>query len=163
MKDIVTVAEENGLEMKKEGSILRAHCPFHSDTDTPNFTIYAETDSWFCFRCNEGGDTIAFVAKIKGISRSDAKMLLQNTQVDMEELKEEIDGLDSEPAVLIYNKEVNILVSKMCRQTLQAHPEKEEEIFKILKNLDQQLLQPITKEKMDEIRQDITQKLFNHE
>ena len=32
-------------------------CPLHKDTD-PSFTVYLDTNSFYCFGCHRGGDTI---------------------------------------------------------------------------------------------------------
>ena len=32
-------------------------CPLHKDTD-PSFTVYLESNSFYCFGCQQGGDTI---------------------------------------------------------------------------------------------------------
>ena len=32
-------------------------CPLHKDTD-PSFTVYLDTNSFFCFGCHKGGDVI---------------------------------------------------------------------------------------------------------
>lgn len=40
-------------------------CPFHDDTK-PSLKVYPETQSWFCFGCNEGGDVIEFIMKSEG-------------------------------------------------------------------------------------------------
>ena len=32
-------------------------CPLHKDTD-PRFTVYLDTNSFYCFGCHRGGDTI---------------------------------------------------------------------------------------------------------
>ena len=46
--------------LQKCGRTLRGLCPFHIDTNKPNFHIYPKTNSWYCFACGEGGDTISF-------------------------------------------------------------------------------------------------------
>ena len=47
-------------ELKQISGVLRGACPFHHDTGTPNFTIYPKTNTWYCFRCGVGGDSIKF-------------------------------------------------------------------------------------------------------
>ena len=54
-------------EVKPFGGILRGKCPIHKDSGTPNFTIYPKTNSWFCFRCGFGGDSIAFWMRWKDV------------------------------------------------------------------------------------------------
>jgi len=49
----------------KSGRILVGKCPFHEDTGNPNFRLYTDTNSWYCFRCGEGGDVITFMMKLK--------------------------------------------------------------------------------------------------
>lgn len=40
-------------------------CPFHTEK-TPSFTIFAKTNTFFCFGCNVKGDAIAFYQKMYG-------------------------------------------------------------------------------------------------
>lgn len=39
------------------GANYRANCPWHDDS-TPSFYLYPENNSFFCFGCNEWGDTL---------------------------------------------------------------------------------------------------------
>lgn len=57
MEDIYPFSDQ----LKKIGGLLRGPCPLHSDTTKANFTIYPKTNSWYCFACGKGGDTIAYV------------------------------------------------------------------------------------------------------
>jgi hypothetical protein len=50
---------------------LKALCPFHEEK-TPSFTIYTNTNSYFCYGCNAGGDVIAFLMKLHGIEFKEA-------------------------------------------------------------------------------------------
>jgi len=68
-------------------------CPIHGE-NTPSFTIYDDTDSWYCFgACSSGGDVIEFVKKMEDVSFSEAKSkvleILDITEEEYEELKEE--------------------------------------------------------------------------
>ena len=52
-------------KLQKCGKTMRGLCPFHGDTNKPNFHIYPETNSWYCFACGQGGDNISFYMKLK--------------------------------------------------------------------------------------------------
>jgi len=45
------------VELRQAGSHLVGCCPFHEEK-TPSFTVYEDTNSYFCFGCRERG-TIA--------------------------------------------------------------------------------------------------------
>ena len=57
--DIVEVAEYYGIELNKQNKCC---CPFHTEK-TGSFQVYPKTQSFYCFGCGVGGDTIAFVQK----------------------------------------------------------------------------------------------------
>ena len=42
-------------------------CPFHNEK-TPSFTIFTETNSYYCFGCKIGGDVIDFVMKTQNLN-----------------------------------------------------------------------------------------------
>ena len=53
-----------GSNWKRAGRIIRVNCPFPEHRDsTPSFTIYPETNTWFCFGGCGGGDSIKFIEK----------------------------------------------------------------------------------------------------
>lgn len=49
-----------GIELQRSGRRLRGLCPFHEER-SPSFTVYPDGGGFFCFGCNKGGDSIAFV------------------------------------------------------------------------------------------------------
>lgn len=159
MKDILTILGEYGLEIKKEGSVLRAYCPFHDDTGKPNFTVYPATDSWYCFAGCGGGDVIQFVSKYEEISRVDAKLKLDGVTTDLEELKEKINSISVEPISLNYNDQLNILVSDLLNKYLLNNSDKSLYVLNIMKQFDQQLLLPVDFSKMKTILEDVKTKL----
>lgn len=150
-KTLLELIQEYGIEIKDEGSVLRIFCPFHDDKHKPNLTLYPETDSYYCFACGESGDAADFVSQVEGIDISQALKKVHGTLVDMGELQEMIDGLDVENEESVYNKDLNILLSKKVRKCLQCHSDQSEEIFKYLKRLDLTLENPISYKKMQEI------------
>ncbi|MCM8784249.1 MAG: CHC2 zinc finger domain-containing protein [Candidatus Omnitrophica bacterium] len=48
------------LQLKKSGRNYTALCPFHPEKH-PSFYIYPETNSFYCYGCNQGGDVVKFV------------------------------------------------------------------------------------------------------
>ena len=55
------LAEKYGVALKQTGSnLMTGICPFHEDTD-PSFTIYLNSNSFYCFGCHIGGDSIALL------------------------------------------------------------------------------------------------------
>jgi hypothetical protein len=160
MKDILEIITEYGLEVVKEGEILRALCPFHNDSGRPNFTVYKDTDSWFCFACNFGGDAIDFVSKFEGISKRQAMSKLRGNVDEFAEFMEMADGLDV-PDESVKNNECDFSVSYMVRQAMQQYPNRIPEVFKFLKEFDVRLQEPITLEQEQEILNEVKQKLLN--
>lgn len=49
------------------GGTLKGLCPFH-DEKTPSFNVNASRGFFHCFGCGEGGDVIAFVMKVDGLT-----------------------------------------------------------------------------------------------
>ena len=68
IKAKIDVVEEIGLvvSLQKSGKALKGLCPFHNER-TPSFYVFAETQTWRCFGCNEGGDVFSFVQKQQGL------------------------------------------------------------------------------------------------
>ena len=52
-----------------------ALCPFHTEK-TPSFTIYRDTQSYYCFGCGNGGDAITFVKNIEHLDYVEAVRFL---------------------------------------------------------------------------------------
>src|SRR5579859_5898050 len=72
IKAKIDVIEEIGLvvALQKSGKALKGLCPFHNER-TPSFYVFAETQTWRCFGCNEGGDIFSFVQKQQGLDFRD--------------------------------------------------------------------------------------------
>ena len=59
-----------------KGNLLVGFCPFHNDKNHPNFTIYTNTKSFYCFSCGSTGDSIEFIRKQQNLKFLDAVKLL---------------------------------------------------------------------------------------
>jgi DNA primase len=54
---IATVLAHYGLKADSNNKLC---CPFHAD-DTPSLQVYPKTNTWHCFGCGKGADTIDFI------------------------------------------------------------------------------------------------------
>lgn len=77
------------VTLKRRGSTLVGLCPFHNEK-TGSFTVYPETQSFYCFGCGAGGDAIGFLRRIENLDYMDAVKLL----ADRAGLQIPNDGLD---------------------------------------------------------------------
>ena len=86
--DIVDLASEAGVKLRRSGRTQTGFCPFHSNTRTPAFVIWPETGTWRCFgECNDGGDIFKFVMKKEGIDFKEAlQRLAERAGVQLEDL-----------------------------------------------------------------------------
>ncbi len=63
------------ISLKRNGSRYTACCPFHNE-NTPSFTVFTDTSSYYCFGCGAGGDVITFVMNRENLDYVDAVKLL---------------------------------------------------------------------------------------
>ncbi len=64
--DIVEIVGQS-VKLRRTGKNYIGFCPFHSNTRTPAFVIFPETQTWRCFgQCNEGGDIFGYMMKREG-------------------------------------------------------------------------------------------------
>lgn len=62
-----------GGTWKQTGKIIKVRCPFPDHRDSvPSFTIYPETNTWFCFGGCGGGDSIQFIEQYCQVPFKDA-------------------------------------------------------------------------------------------
>jgi DNA primase len=64
--NIIDLVSET-VQLRRTGKNYTGFCPFHSNTRTPAFVVFADTGTWRCFgQCNEGGDIFRYVMKKEG-------------------------------------------------------------------------------------------------
>lgn len=62
-------------QLKRRGKNLVGLCPFHNEK-TPSFTVYPESQSFFCFGCGAGGEVISFIRRAENLDYAEAVRLL---------------------------------------------------------------------------------------
>lgn len=77
------------VNLRHRGKTLVGLCPFHNEK-TPSFTVYPESQSFYCFGCNAGGEIITFLRRIENLDFVESvKSLAQRAGMQMPE-----DGYD---------------------------------------------------------------------
>ena len=61
--------------LKRAGSTLKGLCPFHNER-TPSFTVYPNTNSFYCYGCQSGGDVVTFIKTAENLDYMEAVKLL---------------------------------------------------------------------------------------
>lgn len=77
VKERNRIAEVVGgyVNLKRSGRTAKGLCPFHSEK-TPSFTVFEDTESFYCFGCQAGGDVIHFISRIENLDYVEAVKFL---------------------------------------------------------------------------------------
>ena len=75
---LAEVVEQAGVPLRGRGRVRQAVCPFHEEREG-SFTVYADTERWYCFGCGEGGDVLDFLQRLEGLSLPEAIRRLEAT------------------------------------------------------------------------------------
>ncbi len=88
--DIVDIVSET-VKLRHTGKNYTGFCPFHTNTKTPAFVVFPDTQTWRCFgQCNDGGDLFNFVMKREGWDFPEAlRRLAERAGVTLEEFTPE--------------------------------------------------------------------------
>jgi 5S rRNA maturation endonuclease (ribonuclease M5) len=112
--DIVEIIEkETGLQIDRAKRRPKILCPFHNDHD-PSLTIFPETQSFYCFGCQIGGNAINFLMHLNKLSdfKDGIKLAIEKGYIrDVEVKKEEKDHFYYERL-----SELPIHISKWLRE-----------------------------------------------
>ena len=68
--------ETSGVRLRGKGRVRQGVCPFHDEAEA-SFTVYGDTERFWCFGCGEGGDVLDFVQRIEGLSLPEAIQRLE--------------------------------------------------------------------------------------
>lgn len=93
------------VQLRRRGRILTGLCPFHSEK-TGSFTVYPESQSFYCFGCGAGGDVIGFIRRIENLEYVEAvKLLAQRCGMAVPENGEEDRTAKLRTVILEMNRE----------------------------------------------------------
>jgi len=150
---ILELVEKYGLEITKQGNLYVTYCPFHKDEHRPNFTVYEDTDSYYCYTCSKGGDAIDFFARMEKITYSQAKHRLYS---DLSSLRNRINKVQ---APKCYNDIVNLQVSRQFRSVIYKRPDRLAEVMKVMAYVDSMLIRDITQDEAIDLVSEVSSRL----
>ena len=102
------------VTLRRAGSNYTGPCPFHSER-TPSFTVFPDSQSFFCFGCEAGGDAFTFIMRSENLDYPNAiEFLAKRTGVDIpRSAEEERKGLSRKR---VY--EMNLIAARFFRECL---------------------------------------------
>ena len=63
--------EAAGVALRGKGRVRQGVCPFHQEAEG-SFTVYADTEKFYCFGCGAGGAVLDFVQRTEGLTLPEA-------------------------------------------------------------------------------------------
>jgi DNA primase len=116
--DIVEVIGES-VSLRKTGRSYLGFCPFHQNTRTPAFTVYPDTQSFYCFGCQASGTVFDFVMRQQGLDFREALHLLaQRAGIQIKPQTEEEQQQDQQRTRLL---EITSLAARYFNYMLLEH------------------------------------------
>ena len=67
----ITSVISSYITLKRSSRNMVGLCPFHSEK-SPSFTVFADTQSYYCFGCGAGGDVITFIKNVENLEYIEA-------------------------------------------------------------------------------------------
>ncbi len=111
----------NTVTLRKSGKSYTGFCPFHSNTKTPSFVVFPDTQTWRCFgACADGGDIFSFVMKREGYDfKQTLEVLAQQAGIQLEAPSPQKEQQDKQRQKLF---ELNAAVTAYFHNLLTSSP-----------------------------------------
>ncbi len=65
------MVEASGVRLRGRGRVRQGVCPFHEEAEG-SFTVYGDSERWYCFGCGLGGDVLDFIRRVEDLSLPEA-------------------------------------------------------------------------------------------
>ena len=65
------VVEAAGVRLRGKGRVRQGVCPFHDEAEG-SFTVYGDSERFYCFGCGAGGDVLDFVGRMERLTLPEA-------------------------------------------------------------------------------------------
>ncbi len=63
--------EASGVRLRGRGRVRQGVCPFHDEAEG-SFTVYENSQKFYCFGCGLGGDVLDFIRRVENLSLPEA-------------------------------------------------------------------------------------------
>ena len=63
--------EASGVRLRGRGRVRQGVCPFHEEAEG-SFTVYGDSEKFYCFGCGEGGDVLDFIRRMEDLTLPEA-------------------------------------------------------------------------------------------
>ena len=63
--------EASGVRLRGRGRVRQGVCPFHDEAEG-SFTVYGDSERFYCFGCGEGGDVLDFIQRVDCLTLPEA-------------------------------------------------------------------------------------------
>ena len=63
--------EAAGVRLRGRGRVRQGVCPFHDEAEG-SFTVYSDSERFWCFGCGEGGDVLDFIRRMEDLTLPEA-------------------------------------------------------------------------------------------
>lgn len=135
----------------------KCKCPFHGDRH-PSMKIYRNTNKWYCFVCNEGGNIIDYVMKSRGLTFGESlKQIDQDFNLGLYKIKNRADPQENTEDFQEYIDQAVIELEQQARERYDTLCKVRRVLWKeYLESNDLQLKRYI--DYLDEILDDFTMK-----
>ena len=65
------MVEASGVRLRGRGRVRQGVCPFHDEAEG-SFTVYGDSERFYCFGCGAGGDVLDFIRRVENLSLPEA-------------------------------------------------------------------------------------------
>ena len=104
------VVESSGVALRGRGRVRQGVCPFHDETEG-SFTVYADSQRWYCFGCGLGGDVLDFIQRLDGVDLPEAiRRLHGGSWEPVERPRAQVDHRSTEP---LFARDPQLLTAAM--------------------------------------------------
>ncbi len=104
------VVESSGVTLRGRGRVRQGVCPFHEENEG-SFTVYADSQRWYCFGCGLGGDVLDFIQRLDGVDLPEAIRRLQGgSWQPVEQPRAQVDHQSTEP---LFTRDPQLLTAAM--------------------------------------------------
>ncbi len=115
-----SVVEAAGVKLMGTGRVRQARCPFHDESEG-SFTVYSDSQRWYCFGCGEGGDVIDFVQRTQSVPLAEALRILGAAEPRLGGIAPSTPPVDTESSVEIRNRALLTSATRFYAGQLRRH------------------------------------------